>query len=65
MMTSKEDVGEYLLHGLVNTASKAGGWRLNEFGERMEGKHMYAENLEGRRKLWAHTEEVMKGLNLA
>ncbi|KAF9061636.1 hypothetical protein BDP27DRAFT_1142382, partial [Rhodocollybia butyracea] len=54
-MTSKEDVGEYLLHGLVHTAFQPGSWRLNEFGEQMVGKHQYAEDVEARRTLWEHT----------
>ncbi|KIK64399.1 hypothetical protein GYMLUDRAFT_220927 [Collybiopsis luxurians FD-317 M1] len=59
-MTPKEDVGEFLLHGLIRTASKPGSWRLNEFGEVMVGKHEYAEDLITRKKLWEHTEEVMQ-----
>ncbi|KAE9405820.1 hypothetical protein BT96DRAFT_1060466 [Gymnopus androsaceus JB14] len=60
MLNSKEDVGEYFFHGMVHTASKAGGWRLDQFGEEMGEKHKYAEDVEARGKLWEHTEEVMK-----
>ena len=60
MVNSKEDVGEYFVHGMVHTASKAGGWRLDQVGEEMGEKHKYAEDVEARGKLWERTEEVMK-----
>lgn len=56
-MTSQEDSGEYLLKGLLNTASTPGAWRIDERGDDI-GKTRYFGDEKSRKKLWEHTVEV-------
>lgn len=52
--TSKEDVGEYLLNGLLHTVSRSGAWRIGECGQDI-GKIKYFSDEESQKKLWEHT----------
>ncbi|KIK52350.1 hypothetical protein GYMLUDRAFT_208063 [Collybiopsis luxurians FD-317 M1] len=51
------DAGEFLLGGLLNTATSPRAWRLGEFGEDI-GKTAYFGDEETRKKLWEHTVQV-------
>ncbi|KAJ3797417.1 NAD(P)-binding protein [Lentinula aff. detonsa] len=54
LATTQDDAGEYLLHGLLNTVSSPGAWRIGEHGDDI-GKTRYFGDEESRKKLWEHT----------
>ncbi|KAE9394643.1 NAD(P)-binding protein [Gymnopus androsaceus JB14] len=54
LATSQEAAGEYLLNGLLNTASRPGAWRIDNHGNDI-GKTRYFGDEESRKKLWEHS----------
>lgn len=52
LLTSVEDSGEYMLHGLLNATK--GSFRVGSRGENM-GLKRYFGSPEARKKLWEHT----------
>ncbi|ESK87716.1 hypothetical protein Moror_1847 [Moniliophthora roreri MCA 2997] len=56
---SYETSGEYMLHGLLNTAKEPRAWRLNEYGGDYGMKNYYGTEAE-RKALWEHTIEELK-----
>lgn len=55
LLTSPEDCGEYMWHGVFN--STKGACRTGSNGEDL-GKKRYFGNEESRKKLWEHTVEA-------
>lgn len=57
LATPQADAGEYLLNGLLNTASTPGAWRLGEYGQDIKNARYFGD-AESRKKLWDHTVEA-------
>ena len=55
--TSYTDAGEYMLHGLLNSSSSGGFFRVGSRGEDIGMKRWFGSE-EARKKLWQHTVEA-------
>ncbi|KIK52348.1 hypothetical protein GYMLUDRAFT_251290 [Collybiopsis luxurians FD-317 M1] len=55
---SPEDCGEYQLHGILHSASRAGAWRIGKYGDDIGKERGYYCSDEAREKLWNHTVQV-------
>ncbi|KAK7037641.1 hypothetical protein VNI00_010858 [Paramarasmius palmivorus] len=56
---SYETSGEYMLHGMLNTAKEPRAWRIDDHGDDIGMKRYYGSVSE-RKALWEHTVEEMK-----
>ncbi|KAF5370546.1 hypothetical protein D9757_010138 [Collybiopsis confluens] len=57
-ITSKEDCGEYMFNGVLNTAKTPGvAWRISSQGEDLAKKRYYGTESE-RKRLWEHSIEA-------
>ncbi|KAK7030491.1 hypothetical protein VNI00_014080 [Paramarasmius palmivorus] len=59
-LVSNEECGEYMLHGLLSTATESTrAWRVSGYGEDIGTKNYHGTD-NARKRLWTHTEEELR-----